>query len=59
MPAINLKEVPIDVMKIVLREQGKLKAEKGIGQYSLEKTVYKIIRDFKEIKDKENESGKN
>lgn len=53
MPAINLKEVPIDVMRFILREQGKIKAEKSIGQYSLEQTVYKIIRDFKKIKDKE------
>ena len=53
MPAINLKEIPIDVMKIILREQGKIKSEKGIGQYSLEQTIYKLIRELKEIKDKE------
>lgn len=55
MPAINLKEVPIDVLKIILIEQGKVKLEKGIGQYSLEQTVYKIIREFNKIKE-ENES---
>lgn len=42
----NLATVPIDVRKIILREQGKEKEKKGVGQYSVQQTIIKIIRQW-------------
>lgn len=41
-----LKKMPSDVYKILAAEQGKIKAEKMTGQYSLEQTIYKIVREW-------------
>lgn len=48
MNVINLKEVPLDIRKYILKIQGEMKCEKGISQYSISQTVYKIIRDHKD-----------
>lgn len=45
MAAITLRNVPADVFKIILDEQAKEKQSKGIGQFSLERAVYKLIKD--------------
>lgn len=47
-PTIPLKEVPLDVRKYMLKIQGEIKEQKGISQYSLCQTVFKIIRDHRE-----------
>lgn len=41
-----LKKMPPDVYKILAAEQGKIKAEKMTSQYSLEQTIYKIVREW-------------
>lgn len=46
---LPLKDYPIDVRRYVLKVQGEAKAEKGISQYSLCKTIYKIIREHKDF----------
>ncbi len=43
----NLSTVPIDVRKIILQEQAKEKDKKGLGQYSIQMTICKIIRQWK------------
>lgn len=45
MAAITLRDIPEDVFKIILDEQAKEKQSRGIGQWSLEKTVYKLIKE--------------
>lgn len=49
MAALTLKEIPEDVLKYILQSQGSIKAERKIGQFSMESTVYKIIREHKEL----------
>ena len=49
MAVINLKEVPEDVLRIILLTQADVKTERGIGQFSMEQTVYKIIREYDKI----------
>lgn len=46
MADISLKAVPPDVHKLILREQLKEKENRGMQQYSLSLTVYKIIREW-------------
>lgn len=46
-----LKQMPEDVYKIILTEQGVIKAERGISQYSLEQTIYSIIREWKRCRE--------
>lgn len=53
MAVINLKDVPEDVLRIILLTQVVVKTEKGIGQFSMEQTVYKIIRDYWKMKEAE------
>jgi len=42
----NLATVPVDVRKIILREQSKEKEKKGVAQYSIQMTIIKIIRQW-------------
>lgn len=46
MPAIKLKNIPSDVIKIIAKEQDKIKKRKEVKVYSQEMTVYSIIRQF-------------
>lgn len=46
-----LKAMPDDVFKIILKEQGKIKTERSISQYSLEQTIYSIIREWKRCRE--------
>jgi len=45
--SILLKNVPNDVLVIILEVQGKMKVEKCIKQYSMEQSIYKMIRNYK------------
>jgi hypothetical protein len=45
-----LKNVPDDVKKYLLERQAIMKIERNLAQYSLEQTIYKIIREQKEGK---------
>lgn len=41
-----LKNIPDDVYKILWREQGKLKAKKGVSQFSLASTIFHIVKEY-------------
>jgi hypothetical protein len=41
-----LRNIPDDVFKILLTEQHKEKILKNRGQFGLEQTIYKIVRDY-------------
>lgn len=43
---IILKNVPEDVRKIIIKEQAEEKANKGVNQYSMALTIYKIIKEW-------------
>lgn len=42
----DLSTVPVDVRKIITREQQKEKDKKGIGKYSVALTICKIVRSW-------------
>lgn len=42
--------MPPDVYAIIIREQGVLKMKKCRAQYSIENTIYEIIRNFDKLK---------
>lgn len=46
MAAIYLKNVPIKTFKFILKVQGEAKFNKGISQYSLERTVLQIVEAY-------------
>lgn len=52
MPQIKLKDIPTEIYQHIQKVQGELKIEKRTCQFSLEKTVIKIIRDHKELTSK-------
>lgn len=43
-----LKSIPPEIYAIILREQNKIKAEKNKSVYSMESTIYHIIKEFDE-----------
>ena len=45
-------DMPKDLRKFILEEQGKIKAEKNIGKFSIHLTIWKLLRELKEIRDK-------
>lgn len=45
--SILLRDVPEDVLKIIVEKQRKEKNKKLIGQYSLQKAVYTLLREIK------------
>lgn len=51
MTTITLRAIPDDLIRHLLQEQFSNKMEKKRGQYSLEKTVIKIIKEHKESKE--------
>lgn len=53
-----LKSIPTDVNRIILQEQAKAKAQKGTNQFSIESTIYKIIREFERCKELDEKIGK-
>lgn len=50
MRALTLRNIPEDVFKILLIEQHAEKINKNKGQFGLEQTIYKIIRDYERCK---------
>lgn len=42
---LHLKNVPDDILKFILKAQLEIKLEKKIKQYSLEATIYKLLRE--------------
>jgi hypothetical protein len=53
MPTINLKNIPEDVRKYILKIQGEIKSKKGT-QYSQQLTIYQIIREHQQKNKNEN-----
>lgn len=54
MANLLLKDVQEDVLKFILKKQGDMKVEKGVAQYSISLTVFKLLKehpDFKKKKD--------
>ena len=49
MDAINLKPIPKDVQKIILKTQGDIKVEKGVGVYSQTATIIYMIREYDKL----------
>lgn len=48
---LTLRNIPPEVYRILLDEQAKEKQAKGIGMWSLEKTVYKMIKECARCRD--------
>lgn len=46
MKGLTLRRIPDDVFKILLIEQNKEKILKGKGQFGIEQTIYKIVREY-------------
>jgi len=57
MKALTLRRIPPDVFKILLIEQHKEKINKCKGQFGLEQTIYKIIREFERCRKFEEEKN--
>lgn len=55
MKALTLRRIPDDIFRILLIEQNKEKINKNKGQFGLEQTIYKIIRDYERCKRSEDE----
>lgn len=49
MAAIQLKAVPENLIKYVLKVQREMKDKRSIGQYSQELTVLQIIKEHQEM----------
>lgn len=45
MAIVHLKNMPEEIRKYILLIQGNVKANTGRGKYSLESTIYKIIKE--------------
>lgn len=41
-----LKKIPADVFRIVQKEQNQIKEKNGIGKFSFESALYKMIKDY-------------
>lgn len=46
MPALTLKRIPPDIHKAIRQEQKKIKEEKDVRVYSLDLTIYHMIREL-------------
>jgi hypothetical protein len=46
MSDLVLRGLPEDVRKIIIREQAKEKESRGINQFSMSTTIFKIIREW-------------
>lgn len=42
--------MPPEVYKIIIREQNRIKERDGKSQYSIERTIYQIIKEFDKLK---------
>lgn len=48
-----LKDMPADVREILLKIQAEKKIEKNMLQYSIESTIYAIVREYPKLKPKQ------
>lgn len=47
----SFRNMPQEIYKIVLREQGRLKANRGTSQFGIDQTIYSIIREWEKCKE--------
>jgi hypothetical protein len=47
MAAHTLKDIPDDIIKFILEEQEKIKEKKGVRVYSMDLTVYHLLRELR------------
>lgn len=52
MTAINVKGIPEDLSKFILRVQCQVKGQKSLGKYSQSQAVIHIIREYKKLIEK-------
>lgn len=52
---LRLSNIPEDVRRILLKKQFEIKEHIGHNRFSIECTIYKIVREWKELKKKHNE----
>lgn len=45
-----LKKIPSEVYKMIQTEQAEIKKRKGTGLFSLERTIYTIIKEYNRCK---------
>jgi hypothetical protein len=53
MAEYRLKKIPKDVRDILLQVQTEKKIEKNMLQFSIESTIYSIIREYSKLKPKQ------
>lgn len=53
MASLLLKNLPEDIRRLILKQQAKEKASRGTNQFSMELTIYKIIREWDRCKEGE------
>lgn len=51
MAALTLKSIPTDVMNAVKKEQREIKKKKGLRVYSLDLTIYSMIRSLMKMRE--------
>lgn len=51
----SFRNMPPDVYKIILKAQNRMKEQRGTTQFSLELTIYHIIREYGKTQPKETE----
>lgn len=47
----SFRNMPPDVYKIILKAQNRMKEQRGTSQFSLELTIYHIIREFEKCRE--------
>jgi hypothetical protein len=48
--SLTLRNIPPDVFLILLKEQHEAKANRNIGRFGIEQTIYKVLREFERCK---------
>lgn len=56
--SLILRKIPEDVYRILLIEQHNEKINKHRGQFGIEQTIYKIVREFERCKKQEQQIKK-
>lgn len=58
MRGLRLRNIPDDVFKILLAEQHQEKLRTGKGVFGIERTIYKIVKDWERCKKAEENKSK-
>lgn len=52
MTAVNVKAIPEDLAKFVLKVQGQIRSQKCSAQFSQSQAIIHIIREYKKLSEK-------